>query len=123
MLAAMGEQNKLMLQNINEGQEINEEMRNDLKNSVELLDRTIKTAQGLIRPEPPIPQTALSEFSKRIKEQLGEKAGAKKLKHLEAEAWEDFLNMAVGEASLWATRPKGKWTIIKKSQNKDTVKK
>ncbi|MEW6584605.1 MAG: adenylyl-sulfate reductase subunit alpha [Nitrospirota bacterium] len=45
---------------------------------------------------------ALAEFSKRITEQLGEKAGAKKLKHLEAEAWEDFLDMAIGQASLWA---------------------
>lgn len=45
---------------------------------------------------------ALAEFSKRITEQLGEKVGAKKLKHLEAEAWEDFLDMAIGQASLWA---------------------
>ena len=45
---------------------------------------------------------AMAEFSKRIMDQLGEKAGAKKLKHLEAEAWEDFLDMAIGQASLWA---------------------
>jgi adenylylsulfate reductase subunit A len=45
---------------------------------------------------------AMAEFSKRIIDQLGEKAGAKKLKHLEAEAWEDFLDMAIGQASLWA---------------------
>jgi adenylylsulfate reductase subunit A len=45
---------------------------------------------------------AMAEFSKRIIEGLGEKAGAKKLKHLEAEAWEDFLDMAIGQASLWA---------------------
>jgi adenylylsulfate reductase subunit A len=45
---------------------------------------------------------AMEEFSKRIIDQLGEKAGAKKLKHLEAEAWEDFLDMAIGQASLWA---------------------
>ena len=45
---------------------------------------------------------AMAEFSKRIIDQLGEKVGAKKLKHLEAEAWEDFLDMAIGQASLWA---------------------
>ena len=45
---------------------------------------------------------AMAEFSKRITDQLGEKVGAKKLKHLEAEAWEDFLDMAIGQASLWA---------------------
>ncbi len=37
-------------------------------------------------------------------EKLGEKEGAKKVKHLEAEAWEDFLDMAIGQASLWAAK-------------------
>jgi adenylylsulfate reductase subunit A len=37
-----------------------------------------------------------------MKEKLGEKEGAKQVKHLEAEAWEDFLDMAIGQASLWA---------------------
>ena len=39
-----------------------------------------------------------------FKEKLGEKEGAKKIKHLEAEAWEDFLDMAIGQAGLWAAR-------------------
>jgi adenylylsulfate reductase subunit A len=39
-----------------------------------------------------------------FKEKLGEKEGAKKVKHLEAEAWEDFLDMCIGQAGLWACK-------------------
>ena len=38
--------------------------------------------------------TALAELSKTMDE--------KQIKHLEAEAWEDFLDMCVGQAGLWA---------------------
>jgi adenylylsulfate reductase subunit A len=47
---------------------------------------------------------AMAEISKNMKEKLGEKEGAKKVKHLEAEAWEDFLDMAIGQAGLWAAK-------------------
>jgi adenylylsulfate reductase subunit A len=64
-----------------------------------LMMRAMKDGKGPILMQTP---KALADFSKRIKDQLGEKEGAKKLKHLEAEAWEDFLDMAIGQASLWA---------------------
>ncbi len=47
---------------------------------------------------------AMAAISKEFKEKLGEKEGAKKVKHLEAEAWEDFLDMCIGQAGLWASR-------------------
>jgi len=34
--------------------------------------------------------------------ELGKSMDAKQMKHLEAEAWEDFLDMSVGQAGLWA---------------------
>ena len=43
---------------------------------------------------------AMAVISKTFKEKLGDKEGAKKVKHLEAEAWEDFLDMAIGQAGL-----------------------
>jgi adenylylsulfate reductase subunit A len=64
-----------------------------------LMMRAMKDGRGPILMNT---HTAMKEFSERIIGQLGEKAGAKKLKHLEAEAWEDFLDMAIGQASLWA---------------------
>ncbi|MFH0933311.1 MAG: FAD-binding protein, partial [Nitrospirota bacterium] len=64
-----------------------------------LMMRAMKDGRGPILMQTP---AALAEFSKRIVDALGEKAGAKKMKHLEAEAWEDFLDMAIGQASLWA---------------------
>jgi adenylylsulfate reductase, subunit A len=64
-----------------------------------LMMRAMKDGRGPILMNT---HTAMKEFSDRIIGQLGEKAGAKKLKHLEAEAWEDFLDMAIGQASLWA---------------------
>jgi adenylylsulfate reductase, subunit A len=48
--------------------------------------------------------TAMEILSKTMKEKLGEKDGARQIKHLEAEAWEDFLDMAIGQASLWAAK-------------------
>ncbi len=47
---------------------------------------------------------AMAAISKEFKEKLGEKEGAKKVKHLEAEAWEDFLDMCIGQAGLWACK-------------------
>ncbi len=35
---------------------------------------------------------------------LATKMDAKRIKHLEAEAWEDFLDMAIGQAGLWACK-------------------
>lgn len=47
---------------------------------------------------------AMQEINKNFKEKLGEKEGTKKVKHLESEAWEDFLDMCIGQAGLWAAR-------------------
>ena len=48
--------------------------------------------------------TAMDILSANFKEKLGDKEGAKKVKHLEPEAWEDFLDMAIGQAGLWACK-------------------
>jgi len=45
---------------------------------------------------------AMEAINKEFIEKLGEKEGKKKIKHLEAEAWEDFLDMCIGQAGLWA---------------------
>jgi adenylylsulfate reductase subunit A len=45
---------------------------------------------------------AMSAINKNFIEKLGDKEGKKKVKHLEAEAWEDFLDMCIGQAGLWA---------------------
>lgn len=45
---------------------------------------------------------AMEIIGKTFAEKLGEKEGKKKLKHLEAEAWEDFLDMTIGQAGMWA---------------------
>ncbi|MCX8027779.1 MAG: adenylyl-sulfate reductase subunit alpha [Thermodesulfovibrionales bacterium] len=37
-------------------------------------------------------------------QELATKMDAKRIKHLEAEAWEDFLDMAIGQAGLWACK-------------------
>ncbi|HEY6012069.1 MAG TPA: adenylyl-sulfate reductase subunit alpha, partial [Nitrospirota bacterium] len=47
---------------------------------------------------------AMEAINKTFKEKLGDKEGAKKVKHLEAEAWADFLDMAIGQAGLWAAQ-------------------
>jgi adenylylsulfate reductase subunit A len=36
-------------------------------------------------------------------QELAKQMDAKRLKHLEAEAWEDFLDMCIGQAGLWAS--------------------
>ncbi len=45
---------------------------------------------------------AMQAINKEFVEKLGEKEAKKKIKHLEAEAWEDFLDMCIGQAGLWA---------------------
>ncbi|RJQ47432.1 MAG: adenylyl-sulfate reductase subunit alpha [Nitrospiraceae bacterium] len=47
---------------------------------------------------------AMDAINKSFIEKLGEKEGKKKVKHLEAEAWEDFLDMCIGQAGLWACK-------------------
>ena len=50
--------------------------------------------EAMLRGKGPIlmnTHTAMQAIGQTFKEKLGEKEGAKKLKHLEAEAWEDFL--------------------------------
>ncbi|MBI5674567.1 MAG: adenylyl-sulfate reductase subunit alpha [Nitrospirae bacterium] len=47
---------------------------------------------------------AMDAINKSFTEKLGEKEGKKKVKHLEAEAWEDFLDMCIGQAGLWASK-------------------
>ena len=66
-----------------------------------LMMRAMKDGKGPILMNT---HTAMAIISKDMKEKLGDKEGAKKVKHLEAEAWEDFLDMAIGQASLWAAR-------------------
>ncbi len=66
-----------------------------------LMMRAMRDGKGPILMQTP---AALEIISKTMKEKLGEKEGAKQVKHLEAEAWEDFLDMAIGQASLWAAR-------------------
>jgi len=66
-----------------------------------LMMRAMRDGKGPILMQTP---AAMEIISKNMKEKLGDKEGAKKVKHLEAEAWEDFLDMAIGQASLWAAR-------------------
>jgi adenylylsulfate reductase subunit A len=47
---------------------------------------------------------AMDAINKSFIEKLGEKEAKKKIKHLEAEAWEDFLDMCIGQAGLWAAK-------------------
>ncbi len=46
--------------------------------------------------------TALQALAASYVEEFGEKEAKKKIKHLEAEAWEDFLDMCIGQAGVWA---------------------
>src|SRR4030066_1199174 len=64
-----------------------------------LMMRAMKDGRGPILMQTP---AAMEALGKGFKEKLGDKEGAKKMKHLDAEAWEDFLDMAIGQASLWA---------------------
>ncbi|MEE8402710.1 MAG: adenylyl-sulfate reductase subunit alpha [Candidatus Hydrothermarchaeaceae archaeon] len=47
---------------------------------------------------------AMQAINKSFVDKLGDKEGKKKIKHLEAEAWEDFLDMCIGQAGLWAAQ-------------------
>jgi adenylylsulfate reductase subunit A len=68
-----------------------------LRNHVSML--ALKNAEGPIKMQT---HTAMQAMGDKFKEKLGEKEGKKKLKHLEAEAWEDFLDMTVAQAGMWA---------------------
>jgi adenylylsulfate reductase, subunit A len=46
--------------------------------------------------------TALQALAASYEEEFGPKVAKKKIKHLEAEAWEDFLDMCIGQAGVWA---------------------
>jgi adenylylsulfate reductase subunit A len=50
----------------------------------------------------PIYMQTADAIQKIVGEAPDEKAGKKKLKELEAEAWEDFLDMTISQAILWA---------------------
>jgi adenylylsulfate reductase subunit A len=64
-----------------------------------LMMRAMRDGKGPILMQTP---NAMAALGQAFKDKLGDKEGAKKMKHLEAEAWEDFLDMAIGQASLWA---------------------
>ncbi len=75
---------------------------------VKIMGTTIRNhlmMEAMIRGKGPImmwTNEAMDVISKTFKEKLGDKEGAKKVKHLEAEAWEDFLDMTIGQAGMWA---------------------
>ncbi|MBF0622828.1 MAG: adenylyl-sulfate reductase subunit alpha [Magnetococcales bacterium] len=46
--------------------------------------------------------TALQALAESYEDEFGVRVAKKKIKHLEAEAWEDFLDMCVGQAGVWA---------------------
>ncbi|MFN3479399.1 MAG: adenylyl-sulfate reductase subunit alpha [Thermodesulfovibrionales bacterium] len=75
---------------------------------VDIMGTTIRNhlmMEAMLRGKGPImmwTNEAMEVISKQFKEKLGEKEGAKKVKHLEAEAWEDFLDMTIGQAGMWA---------------------
>jgi adenylylsulfate reductase subunit A len=75
---------------------------------VKVMGTTIRNhlmMEAMIRGKGPImmwTNEAMAVIGQQMKEKLGEKEGAKKLKHLEAEAWEDFLDMTIGQAGMWA---------------------
>ncbi|MDI6800576.1 MAG: adenylyl-sulfate reductase subunit alpha [Thermodesulfovibrionales bacterium] len=66
-----------------------------------LMMRAMKDGKGPILMRT---HEAMQAINATFKEKLGEKEGAKKVKHLEAEAWEDFLDMCIGQAGLWACK-------------------
>ncbi len=68
-----------------------------LRNHVDML--TLKAGEGPIKMQT---HAAMEALGNKFKEKLGEKEGKKKLKHLEAEAWEDFLDMTIAQAGMWA---------------------
>ncbi len=68
-----------------------------LRNHVDML--TLKAGEGPIKMQT---HAAMQAMGDGFKEKLGEKEGKKKLKHLEADAWEDFLDMTIAQAGMWA---------------------
>lgn len=64
-----------------------------------LMMKAMKEGKGPIMMQT---SQAMQAISAQMIEKLGEKEGKKKVKHLEAEAWEDFLDMCIGQAGLWA---------------------
>lgn len=68
-----------------------EKMGTAIRNHMMMLD--MKAGKGPILMNT---HTAMAE--------LATKMDAKRIKHLEAEAWEDFLDMAIGQAGLWACK-------------------
>jgi adenylylsulfate reductase subunit A len=68
-----------------------------LRNHVSMI--SLKNAEGPIKMQT---HTAMKAMGDAFIEKLGDKEGKKKLKHLEAEAWEDFLDMTISQAGMWA---------------------
>jgi adenylylsulfate reductase subunit A len=68
-----------------------------LRNHVSML--AMREARGPIKMQT---HAAMKAMGDSFVERLGEKEGKKKLKHLEAEAWEDFLDMTISQAGMWA---------------------
>jgi adenylylsulfate reductase subunit A len=60
---------------------------------------SLKNAEGPIKMQT---HAAMKNLGSTFMDKLGEKEGKKKLKHLEAEAWEDFLDMTIAQAGMWA---------------------
>ncbi len=68
-----------------------------LRNHVSMI--ALRNCEGPIKMQT---HTAMQTMGQSFIEKLGEKEGKKKLKHLEAEAWEDFLDMTIAQAGMWA---------------------
>jgi adenylylsulfate reductase subunit A len=70
-----------------------------LRNHISM--QALRAGEGPIKMQT---HTAMEIIGNSFKEKLGEKEGKKKMKHLEAEAWEDFLDMSISQAGLWAAQ-------------------
>ena len=66
-----------------------------------LMMRAMKDGKGPIMMQT---SQAMQKIGVKFTEELGAEEGAKRVKHLEAEAWEDFLDMCIGQAGLWAAQ-------------------
>ncbi len=76
-----------------------DKMGTAIRNHLMMLDMKAGKGPILMRTD-----EAMEAINKNFIETLGEKEGKKKVKHLEAEAWEDFLDMCIGQAGLWAAK-------------------
>jgi len=76
-----------------------EKMGTAIRNHMMMLD--MKKGKGPILMNTHL---AMKKISDTFVEKFGEKDAKKKIAHLEAEAWEDFLDMAIGQAGLWASK-------------------